>query len=374
MTVFPKPRVVISRCIEFENVRWDGGIITSEFIKKLKPYIEPITVCPEVEIGLTVPRDPLRIVRVKGKDRLIQIPTMIYLTKRMMRFAESFLGSLQEIDGFILKKRSPTSALKDAKVYSSTARKSSAISKRPGFFGLEVQRRFPYLAIEDEGRLRNPRIKDHFLTKIFTLASFRKAKASNSTRILVDFHTRNKFLLKAYNQENLKVLGRIVADRKAMPFPEIINKYQKELSYTLRKPPRCGSNIDVMMHSFGYFSKQLSREEKKFFQDSIEKYRDGKIPFNITTTMLKLWAIRFKQNYLLKQTFLQAYPEELKDLQQVRVRNPAFDVTPPEYIDLIITEKGIIPPQAAIMVIQEEFGSIKLKDLMEYQTYPLTDD
>jgi ribose 1,5-bisphosphate isomerase len=67
-------------------------------------------------------------------------------------------------------------------------------------------------------------------------------------------------------------------------------------------------------------------------------------------------------------------PEELKDLQQVKVRNPAFDVTPPEYIDLIITEKGIIPPQAAIMVIQEEFGSIKLKDLMEYQTYPLTDD
>jgi ribose 1,5-bisphosphate isomerase len=66
--------------------------------------------------------------------------------------------------------------------------------------------------------------------------------------------------------------------------------------------------------------------------------------------------------------------EELKTMKNVNVRNPAFDVTPPEYIDLIITEKGIIPPQGAMMVIQESFGTIPFNTLLEYQTYKITEE
>ena len=66
--------------------------------------------------------------------------------------------------------------------------------------------------------------------------------------------------------------------------------------------------------------------------------------------------------------------KELKKMPNVVVRNPSFDVTPPEYIDLIITEKGIIPPQAAIMIIQEEFGSVTAEELKEYQTSRFGDE
>jgi uncharacterized protein YbgA (DUF1722 family) len=221
---------------------------------------------------------------------------------------------LPEVDGFILKSRSPTSAIKDAKVYPSTNRKVAPISKGPGFFGRAVLQRFSDLAVEDEGRLRNPRIKEHFLTKLFTIASFREVKASDSLRKLVGFHSENKLLLKTYNQKELRKLGKIVANQKSKTFAETIRDYEQHFFEALRKPPRCGSNINVLMNAMGYFSNRLSKEEKSFFLDSLEKYRAGKLPFSVNTGILRAWIIRFKEDYLAKQTLFEPYPEDLMDI------------------------------------------------------------
>ncbi len=312
---FVKPRVVISRCIEFESVRWDGQIISSDFVKSLIPFVEFIPICPEVEIGLGVPRDPIRIVQVNGELRLIQPKTNLDLTEKMRSFTDSFLGSLEDIDGFILKSRSPTSAIKDAKIYPTTEKTVAPTSKGPGFFGTAVLERFSNLAVEDEGRLRNPRIKEHFLTKLFTLTAFREVKTSDSLRKLVKFHSENKLLFKTYNQKESRTLGKIVANQKKKRFPEIIGDYEEHLSETLKRPPRCGSNINVMMNAMGYFSDKLSKEEKKFFLDSLEKYRAGKLPLSVITSLLKLWIIKFKEEYLMKQTIFEPYPKELIDIE-----------------------------------------------------------
>ena len=314
MRDFSRPKVVISKCFEFENVRYDGGVISSVFVKELMPHVDFVPVCPEVEIGLGTPRDPLRIVSVEGELRLIQAATNLDLTDKMIDFANSFLDSLPEVDGFILKSRSPTSAIKDAKVYPSTNRKVAPISKGPGFFGRAVLQRFSDLAVEDEGRLRNPRIKEHFLTKLFTIASFREVKASDSLRKLVGFHSENKLLLKTYNQKELRKLGKIVANQKSKTFAETIRDYEQHFFEALRKPPRCGSNINVLMNAMGYFSNRLSKEEKAFFLDSLEKYRAGKLPFSVNIGILRAWIIRFKEDYLAKQTLFEPYPEDLMDI------------------------------------------------------------
>jgi uncharacterized protein YbgA (DUF1722 family) len=68
------------------------------------------------------------------------------------------------------------------------------------------------------------------------------------------------------------------------------------------------------MNAMGYFSKKLSREEKAFFLDSLEKYRNGIVPKSFNTSILQSWIIRFKQDYLSKQTFFEPYPEELVDI------------------------------------------------------------
>jgi uncharacterized protein YbbK (DUF523 family) len=214
MRNFVKPVIVISKCITFEPVRWDGQIIASKFVEDLKPHAEFIPVCPEVEIGLGVPRETLRIVKIEEDLRLVQPATGADLSSKMRQFAEKFLKSLPEVDGFILKSGSPSSAMKDSKIYPS-AEKSAPVGRGAGFFGGAVLARFPQLAIEDERRLLNPRIKEHFLTKLYTLADFRQMKKAGSTKGLIDFQARNKLLFTAYNQTELHAMGRIVAQSKA---------------------------------------------------------------------------------------------------------------------------------------------------------------
>jgi uncharacterized protein YbbK (DUF523 family) len=201
---FPKPAVVVSKCITFEPVRWNGQMIASEFVEKLKPYVDFVPVCPEVELGLGVPRDPVRIVLVNGENRLLQPSTGLDFTEKMKNFAGTFLESLNEVDGFILKSGSPSSGFKNVKIYPKIE-KSSSIARGPGFFGKAVLDRFPYLAIEDERRLLNPRIKEHFLTKLFAFASIRRVKNSGTIEELVRFHSENKYLLTAYNQKEFTI-------------------------------------------------------------------------------------------------------------------------------------------------------------------------
>jgi len=312
MKKFAKPIVVISRCIEFEPVRWNAQMISSEFVKKLKPYVDFIPVCPEVEIGLGVPRETLRIISRNSELRLIQSATNLDFTEKMREFANRFLDSLSEVDGFILKSGSPTSAFKDARVYPSTT-KSAPIARGSGFFGREVLQRFSHLAIEDERRLLNSRIKEHFLTKLFTIADFREVKNSHSINKLISFHSYNKLLLTAYSQRELRVLGRIVAYQKKKPFAQIINDYAVHLYDSLKSPPRRGANINVMAKGMGYFSSKLSKEEKSFFISSIDKHREGKLPLSAVLNVLKAWIIRFHEDYLMKQTFFEPYPEELAE-------------------------------------------------------------
>ena len=316
MREFPKPNVVISACITFEPVRYNAQVISSEFVEKLRPFVNFITVCPEVEIGLGVPRDPIRIVLVDGKRRLMQPTTGLDFTEKMEHFAESFLDSLNEVDGFILKRGSPSSGFKNVKLYPKIE-KSSPVGKGPGFFGKAVLQRYPNLAIEDELRLLNIRIRDHFLTKLFTLASFREVKKSGRIKELIRFHSENKYLLTAYNQKELRILGKIAANQEQKAFQELLCNYEKHLHLALVRTPSVGAYINVMQKIMGYFSHQLSRGEKSFFLEAVDKYREGRLALSANLSILKAWIVRFKEEYLINQTFLEPYPEKLVELDPI---------------------------------------------------------
>jgi uncharacterized protein YbgA (DUF1722 family)/uncharacterized protein YbbK (DUF523 family) len=316
MRDFPKPVVVVSKCITFEPVRWNGQIIASGFVEKLKPYVDFVPICPEVEIGLGVPRDPIRIVLVNGEKRLLQPATGLDFTEKMKSFSESFLNSLNAVDGFILKSGSPSSGFKNVKVYPSIE-KVASIAKSSGFFGGAVLQKFPNLAIEDERRLLNPRIREHFLTKLFTLASFREVKKSGKVRDLVKFQSDNKYLFTAYNQKELRILGKLAANQERKAFCETIGNYEAHLYYALARTPSVGSNINVLLKIMGYFSHQLSKDEKSFFLSFVDKYRAGRLPMSACLSVLRAWIVRFKQEYLSSQTVLEPYPEQLAELETV---------------------------------------------------------
>ncbi|MBS7632655.1 DUF1722 domain-containing protein [Candidatus Bathyarchaeota archaeon] len=313
---FVKPNVVISKCITFENVRWNAQIIASDFVEKLKPFVNFIPVYPEVQIGLSVPRDPLRIVLVNGVKRLIQPATGLDFTEKTQNFAESFLSSLREVDGFILKSGSPSSGFKNVKIYPNIG-KSASIARGRGFFGGAVVEKFPNLAIEDEKRLLNLRIREHFLTKLYTHASFRMVKKSSSIRELIRFHSENKLLLTAYNQKELRILGRVVANQEDASFNQLIELYQTHLFGAFERSPSIGANINVMMKAMGCFSKELSKEEKRFFLELLERYKATNVPLSACLSVLKAWVIRFEQEYLMQQTFFEPFPGELMKLEIV---------------------------------------------------------
>ncbi len=314
MREFSKPVVVVSKCITFEPVRWNSQIIASEFVEKLKPFVNFVPVCPEVGIGLGVPRDPLRIVLVNGEKRLLQPSTGLDFTDKMKKFSESLLDSLDAVDGFILKSGSPSSGFKNVKVYPSIE-KVASIGKSSGFFGEAVLQKFPDLAIEDERRLLNPRIREHFLIKLFTLASFREAKKSGKIRELVKFQSDNKYLLTAYNQKELRILGKLAANQENKTFDQTITEYETHLRYALARTPSVGANINVMLKIMGYFSHQLSKDEKSFFLNSVDKYKAGRLPLSACLSVLKAWIVRFKHEYLSTQTVLEPYPEPLMELE-----------------------------------------------------------
>jgi uncharacterized protein YbgA (DUF1722 family)/uncharacterized protein YbbK (DUF523 family) len=308
----PRPRVVVSKCLGFEACRYNGQVVNDEFVKKLAEYVEYLPVCPEVEIGLGVPRFPIRIVSQNNKSRLVQPATGKDLTFDMSSFSEKYLSSLSSIDGFILKSRSPSCGFKDVHIYSK-AEKSPSVGRGPGFFGGCVLNRFSGLAVEDEGRLKSLKIREHFLTKLFALARFGTVKRSGEMHEIVRYHSENKFLLMAYNQNEMRLLGNVVANHEKKPFQEVLREYQDHLQKSMQNPPKRTSNINALMHILGFFSKELSKDEKQFFLDTVEVYREGRIPFTSALRLVNAWAVRFRNEYLLDQTFFDAYPSRLTE-------------------------------------------------------------
>lgn len=304
----PKPRVVISRCIEFEACRYNGAMINSETVLRLMPHVEFLPVCMEADMGLGVPRDPVRIVRVDGEDRLLQPSTGRDVTETALRFTREHLANLQDVDGFLLKNRSPSCGIKDVRVYPPGEGKAALTGRSPGIFAREVMSAFPLLALEDEARLLNGRIADHFLTRIFTSARFRGCREKGTAKALMDFHSRHKLLLMGYNQATLRRLGRIVAS--SAPIEDRLQDYSLELHSALRRPPNCRSWNNVLMHAMGYFSDKLDTKEKQHFLRSLEWYAEGKVPLTAPLLMVRSWALRYGEDYLLQQVLFEPYPEE----------------------------------------------------------------
>jgi uncharacterized protein YbgA (DUF1722 family)/uncharacterized protein YbbK (DUF523 family) len=299
-----RPRIGLSRCF-LENVRYNGGIIKDDFVEKLKSYVDFVKFCPEIDIGLGVPRPRIVIKEINNEKRLIQPETGEDLTEIMNKYVEEVIKNLKEIDGFILKSKSPSCGIGSAKIY-----KNDKILKTDGFFAGAIRKAFPYLPVEDENRLKNKEIKRHFLTRIFAFSELRNLIKNPSIKELIEFHTKYKYLLLTYNQKNLKELGKIVANGK-MNLEQKLSNYKKIFYQSFLKKPSNKKHFNTLMHIFGHISKELTKEERKYLLNSIEKYKKGLIELESIFELFKYLSVRFKNQYLLIQKYFFPYPEEL---------------------------------------------------------------
>lgn len=314
MTNYVKPKVLFSKCLGFDSCRFNGGIISSDVVENLKSYVQAEPACPEVEIGLGVPRKALRLVEKDGETRLIQTETEKDCTEDMKDYASELFSDLNGIDGAVLKNRSPSCGTNDVKLYADLD-KSGVIEKVPGIFGGAVVKEYPLKPVENEGRLRNFRIREDFYTTLFALARFRKnVLEDESMKALTDYQARHKFLLMTYDQETMREMGKIAANREDEETKQVIEKYHELLTHTLSETPSPGTHVNTLEHSFGYFSDELNSQEKSLFQDYVQDYREGKTPLSTLISLVRSWIARFDVEYLKDQRYFDPYPHGLVEI------------------------------------------------------------
>jgi uncharacterized protein YbgA (DUF1722 family)/uncharacterized protein YbbK (DUF523 family) len=313
MSDFPRPLVVVSACLGFQACRYNGQVLPDPFVEKLKSRVDFRPVCPELEIGLGVPRDPIRVVRLDGRNALHQPASGRDLTEAMRAFARRWLESLTGVDGFLLKGRSPSCGTREVKVFHSL-KPDAGSGRGAGLFGEEVLTRFPEHPVEDEGRLKNFSIREHFLIRLFLLAEWRRVSAGGSIQPLLDYHTRHKLLLMALNQARMRALGRILASYDRTNLAECVRRYEAELRLALARPPLFRSLINALQHAFGGLSPGLEPQERRFFLATLEEYRDERVPLSVPLALLRAWALRQGNDYLLAQSLLEPYPRDLAEI------------------------------------------------------------
>jgi len=306
-------KIGISACLLGENVRWNAGHSRDRYLTDtLGLYVEYIPVCPEVECGMGVPRETLRLVGDPDNPSLITSKTNIDHTDRMIRWARKRVKDLEKEDlcGFVFKKKSPSSGLFNVPVRTS---KGMPQKKGQGIFARIFSEHFPLTPVEEEGRLHDPKLRETFIEQIFTLKRWRETLARKKTMgNLVDFHTLHKLLMMSHSPNHSRLMGKLVAEGKDLPIKDLFDQYETLLMEALRLKTTLKKNINVLQHIMGYFKKDLSADEKQELLEIIDLYRKEYVPLIVPITLFNHYVRKYKQPYLAHQVYLNPHPIALK--------------------------------------------------------------
>ena len=308
-----KIRLGISTCLLGENVRYDGGHKLDRYLTDtLGQYVEYVPVCPEVECGLTVPREAMRLVGRADAPRLVTVRTRLDLTDRMMSWAKKRVKELEGEDlcGFIFKGGSPSSGMERVKVYND---RGMAEKKGVGMFARVFMDHFPLVPVEEEGRLHDPKLRENFIESIFALMRWRELlRERKNLGALVHFHTEHKLLILSHSEKHYRALGKLVADGKRLPLKELYMNYETLLMEALKLGTTVKKHVNVLQHMMGYFKEQLSKDEKQELLEILTEYRKGIIPLIVPVTLINHYVRKYEEGYLSRQVYLNPHPIALQ--------------------------------------------------------------
>jgi uncharacterized protein YbgA (DUF1722 family)/uncharacterized protein YbbK (DUF523 family) len=308
-----KIKIGVSACLLGHKVRFDGGHKHDRFITDtLGQYVEFFPVCPEVESGFPVPRESLRLVGDPENPRLKTTKTNVDHTEQMLNWAHDRVRELEKenLCGFIFKSNSPSSGMERVKLYSE---KGMPQKIGVGIFARAFMDHFPLIPVEEEGRLHDPKLRENFIESIFALKKWRETTDKDrNIGSLVDFHTRQKLLLLSHSPVHYRNMGKLVANGKKYSGDELFSSYETLLLEALKLKTTLKKNINVLQHILGYFKKKLSADEKQEVLEIIGQYRIGNVPLIVPITLLNHFVRKYQEPYLMKQTYLNPHPVDLK--------------------------------------------------------------
>lgn len=305
-------KIGVSSCLLGNLCRYDGAHAKDEYIVKiLQKYFEFVPYCPE-HLVFGTPRDTIRLVENNEGIRVKNNKTNNDVTEIL---DESALQCAQQLKndnlcGFILKSKSPTCGMERVKVYQEINAPSE--KKGVGLFAKYIQELYPFLPLEEEGRLNDDWLKENFLMQLFAYKNLHQFLENNPTfNDLVVFHTSYKYLVYAKSQKAYKELGNIVANHEKKSLKEVLDSYQIAFLRAIHLKSDIAKTYNVLLHIYGYFKKEISKEEKEIVLATLEEYKDQIIPLIAVIKIINIYVTRFDITYLKGQKFLNPYPKEL---------------------------------------------------------------
>ena len=307
-----KIRMGVSSCLLGNEVRFDGGHKHDRYITEtLGCFFDFVPVCPEVECGLPIPREAMRLVGDSENPRLVTNKTGVDHTERMQSWAAKRVVELEKegMCGFIFKNRSPSSGMERVKVYDDN---NVPHNVGVGLFARAFKEHFPLLPVEEEGRLHDIVLRENFIESVFVYRRWRETLQEGTAADLVKFHTEHKLLLLAHCEKCYRQMGKLVADAGRLDQQELFAEYQQQLMEAMKIKATFKSHVNVLQHMMGFFKKVLSADEKRELLEIIDSYKQHFVPLIVPVTLINHYARKYNETYLLGQQYLRPHPTELK--------------------------------------------------------------
>jgi uncharacterized protein YbgA (DUF1722 family)/uncharacterized protein YbbK (DUF523 family) len=308
-TITPVITIGISSCLLGDEVRYDGGHKRHSYIEQtLGEYFQFRRFCPEMAIGMGVPRDPIRLVRRDDGIRAVGIKNpALDVTDRLAQCADAQRDWQAQICGYIFKKDSPSCGMERVKVYSNQVPSKDG----SGIFAQRVMQNFPYLPIEEEGRLGDSVLRENFIQRVYILYRWRQMLAAGlSMHQLTRFHAQHKLIIMSHNQNSVRELGKLLANNKG-ELSQLAEAYLHKLMECLKEKATRGNHVNVLQHIQGYLKKNLDADDKAELVEVIEKYRLGEVPLIVPVTLLKHHFRKAPDDYIDDSFYMNPYPSEL---------------------------------------------------------------
>ncbi|MAP12215.1 MAG: hypothetical protein CMQ61_09190 [Gammaproteobacteria bacterium] len=306
-----RPLVGVSSCLLGQEVRFDGGHKLDKFVRsKLGEFVDYVPECPEVAIGLGIPRAPIRLSMNEGRVRVIGVkdPTLD-VTDKLDAYAHAVHAKGRQLAGYVFKKGSPSCGMERVKIYTEGG---MPLSNGSGRFAHRFMELNPLMPCEEDGRLNDMAIRESFVERVFTLHRWQRFAGEGLTPGgLVDFHTRHKYLILSHSEVGYRQLGRMVAEAGAANLHELCQAYIGHVMQSMRQRATRKRHANVLQHLLGFLSRTLESADRKTLNDMVDEYRLGKIPLVVPIRFLRYHFARQPNEFVSLQYYLHPYPEDL---------------------------------------------------------------
>ncbi|MGS7761028.1 YbgA family protein, partial [Escherichia coli] len=307
-----KPKIAISACLLGAEVRFNGGHKESRLCSQaLSEHFDFVPLCPEVAIGLGIPRQPIRLIGDPAQPQAVgSVDSSLDVTRPLHDYGVAMAAAHTDICGYIFMQKSPSCGLERVKVYQDGGRPAELSGR--GIYAQAFCAAHPDLPVEEDGRLNDPVLRENFLTRVYAYSTWQQLlRAGITRRSLTEFHACYKYQLMAHHPEQYKILGNMLGNLGKNDPREIAPQYFSELMKALKKCATRRTHTNVLQHISGYLKQSISPEDKQEVQYLIGQYLHGIVPLIVPLTLLKHHFRLHPDPYISRQVYLQPHPENL---------------------------------------------------------------